>query len=88
MALMQLKVVPAQGDPVTVSITPKVIVACERHFKKGMGQLFDQATVTYEALAWAAHQAMLQSGYEVKTFDAWLDGIDEITTEDQPTVPL
>jgi hypothetical protein len=31
---------------------------------------------------------MLQSGHEVKTFDAWLDGIDEITTEDTPTVPL
>jgi hypothetical protein len=88
MALMTLKVVPATGDPVSVPITPKVIVACERHFKKGMGQLFDQAHVTYEALAWAAHQAMLQSGYEVKTFDAWLDGIDEIRTEDSAEVPL
>jgi len=88
MALMTLKVVPSEGDAVTVPVTPKVIVACERHFKKGMGQLFDAENVTYEALAWAAHQAMLQSGYEVKTFDAWLDGIDEITTEDTPTVPL
>lgn len=88
MALMTLKVVPSEGDPITVPITPKVIVACERHFKKGMGQLFEAQSVTYEALAWAAHQAMLQSGYEVKTFDAWLDGIDEITSEDTPAVPL
>jgi hypothetical protein len=88
MALMTLKVVPTEGDAVAVPVTPKVIVACERHFKKGMGQLFEASNVTYEALAWAAHQAMLQSGYEVKTFDAWLDGIDEITTEDTPEVPL
>lgn len=88
MALMTLKVVPAQGDPVAVPVTPKVIVACERHFKKGMGELFAAESASYEAMAYAAHQAMLQSGHEVKTFDAWLDGIDEITTEDTPTVPL
>jgi hypothetical protein len=88
MALMTLKVIPAQGDAVAVPVTPKVIVACERHFKKGMGELFAAGSASYEAMAYAAHQAMLQSGHEVKTFDAWLDGIDEITTEDTPTVPL
>lgn len=88
MALMTLKVVPAGGDAVSVPVTPKVIVACERHFKKGMGDLFGAESASYEALAFAAHQAMLQSGYEVKTFDAWLDGIDEISTEDTQTVPL
>lgn len=88
MALMTLKVVPAEGTAVSVPVTPKVIVACERHFKKGMGELFAAGSASYEAMAFAAHQAMLQSGHEVKTFDAWLDGIDEITTEDTPTVPL
>ena len=88
MALMTLKVVPAKGDPVTVPVTPKVIVACERHFKKGMGELFSATGASYEAMAFAAHQAMLQAGHEVKTFDAWLDGIDEITTEEDPPVPL
>ena len=88
MALMTLKVVPTAGDAVTVPVTPKVIVACERHFKKGMGELFAAGSASYEAMAYAAHQAMLQSGHEVKTFDAWLDGIDEITTEEADTVPL
>jgi hypothetical protein len=88
MALMTLKVVPSDGDAVAVPVTPKVIVACERHFKKGMGELFAAGSASYEAMAYAAHQAMLQSGHEVKTFDAWLDGIDEISTEDTPTIPL
>ncbi len=88
MAIMKLKVTPVDGDPVVVPITPKVIVAAERHFKKGMGQLFDQATITYEALAYAAWQGMLQSGHEVKTFDGWLDGIAEIGSEEEGDAPL
>jgi len=88
MAVMKLKVTPVDGDPVVVAITPKVIVSAERHFKKGMGQLFDQATVTYEALAYAAWQGMLQSGHDVKTFDGWLDGVAEIGSEDDSEVPL
>jgi len=88
MALMTLKVVPTKGDPVTVRVTPKVIVACERHFKKGMGELFATGSAQYEAMAYAAHQAMLQSGHDVQLFDAWLDSIDDIAAEETPTVPL
>jgi hypothetical protein len=88
MAVMQLKVVPVTGDPVVVPITPKVIVSCERHFKKGMAQLFDQANVSYEALAYAAWEGMRLAGHEVKLFDAWLDGIDEIGTEESAPSPL
>jgi|LakMenEpi03Aug12_release.lakeMendotaPanAssembly.Ray.scaffolds.fasta_scaffold662219_3 hypothetical protein len=88
MAVMTLKVVPIEGDAVSVPITPKVIVACERHFKKGMTQLFSAESASYEALAFAAHQAMMQSGHEVKTFDLWLNGIEEISTEETPASPL
>ena len=88
MSLMRLKVVPMMGDEVVVPVTPKVIVAAERHFKKGMGELFAENNVTYEALAWCAWQAMMASGHEVKTFDLWLDGIEEISSEDERDLPL
>ncbi len=80
MALMRMKVTMADAEPVSVKVTPKVIVAAERHFKKGMGELF--ANASYEALAWVAWQAMQANGHVVKTFDLWLDGVDEITAED------
>lgn len=88
MALMRLKVVPTSGDTIVVPVTPKVIVAAERHFKKGMGELFSENNVTYEALAWCAWQAMMAAGHEVKTFDFWLADIDEITSEEERDLPL
>lgn len=88
MSMMQLEVVPVDGDTVTVKVTPKVIVAAERHFKKGMGELFAEKNVTYEALAWCAWQAMMQAGHEVKTFDPWLDGIESINSVDEDKAPL
>lgn len=87
MALMNLKVTPTEGAPITVKVTPKVMVSAERHFQAGFTQLFDQKSVKYETLAWVAHQALMYSGYEVKTFELWLDGIDDISTEDS-AVPL
>jgi hypothetical protein len=53
-----------------------------------MTQLFSAESASYEALAFAAHQAMMQSGHEVKTFDLWLNGIEEISTEETPASPL
>jgi len=88
MSMMKLRVEPVEGDPVIVPVTPKVIVAAERHFGKGMGQLFSSENVTFEALAWAAWQAMLFAGHQVKTFDLWLDGVANIGSEDEQTVPF
>jgi len=88
MALMKLTIVPTNGEPVTVPVTPKVIVACERHFKKGMAELFSAESASFEAMAYAAWQGMLQAGHDVELFDPWLDGIEEITTEETETVPL
>jgi hypothetical protein len=88
MSVMKLRVTPLEGDPVSVPVTPKVIVAAERHFKKGMGQLFSGENVTFEALAWAAWQAMLFGGHQVKTFDLWLDGVASIDSEEDETVPF
>ena len=84
MALMKLKVTPIDGDAIDVSVTPKVIVAAERHFKRGMGELFSKDNSTYEALAFCAWQAMMASGHDTHaSFDRWLDGIEEISADDE-----
>lgn len=88
MSMMKLRVTRFEGDPVEVPVTPKVIVAAERHFKKGMGQLFSPEQVTFEALAWSAWQAMLVSGHEVKTFDLWLDGVSSIDPVEDEAAPF
>jgi hypothetical protein len=86
-ALMNLKVVPAEGEPFTARVTPKVIVAAERHFGKGMAQLFGDA-VTFEALAWVAWTGARLAGRAGDDFDAWLDTIDAIEAVEDAAAPL
>jgi len=86
-ALMRLRVVPAQGEPYEVNITPKVIVAAERQFTKPMSQLFGENAL-FEALCWTAWKASQTSGIIVKPFDEWLDDIDSIEAGEEARVPL
>lgn len=86
-ALMRLRVVPSQGEPYEVSVTPKVIVAAERQFSKPMTQLFGE-NASFEALCWAAWKATHVSGMVVKPFDEWLDDVDSIEGGDDKRVPL
>lgn len=88
MATMKLTVTPIGKTPVTVGIGPKVMVECERHFNKPFSQLFSGDTLSYESLAWAAWKAMMQAGQEVKTFDLWLDDIEDITAAEDEGAPL
>lgn len=88
MASIQLKVTPTEGDPISVPITPKVMVLAERHFKKPIGQLFTQDSASIETMAWMAWEGLRAAGYEIKTFDLWLDGISSIEPEDSEQVPL
>jgi hypothetical protein len=88
MSMMNMRVVPAEGDPITVAVTPKVIVAAERHFKTTMAKLFSPDNVSFEAMSWIAWQAMQASGHVVKTFDLWLDGIDGIESVDESAAPF
>lgn len=78
MALMTLKITPNKGEPITVPVSPKVIVAAERHFKTTMSKLFSQDSMSYEAMMWLGWQAMQADGHVVKPFDDWLDGIEAI----------
>jgi hypothetical protein len=88
MSQMKLTVIPNDGPPVTVPIKPKVMIECERHFKKPFSQLFSGETLSYESLAWAAWKSMLASGHDVKTFELWLDDIDDITAAEDEQIPL
>lgn len=86
-ALMRLTVKPITGEPYQISVTPAVIVHAERHFGKGMNQLFGEA-MSYEALAWVAWNATHRSGIVVKPFDEWLDTIETIEAGEDKPVPL
>lgn len=86
-ALMRLTVQPTTGESYEVTVTPAVIVAAERHFGKGMNQLFGEA-MSYEALAWLAWKGTHRAGAVVKPFDEWLDTIEGIEAGEQKRVPL
>jgi len=88
MAQMKLTVVPVDGAPFTVGMRPKVIVECERHFKRPFAQLFTSESLSYEVLSWAAWKASMAAGYEVKTFDLWLDDVEDITAAEDEALPL
>jgi hypothetical protein len=88
MAMMNMRVVPLEGAPIEVPVTPKVIVAAERHFKTTMAKLFSPDNISFEAMSWIAWQAMQHSGHVVKTFDLWLDGVENIESVDEPTTPF
>jgi len=77
MAMMQLEVTFVTGDPVVVNITPKVIVDAERHFKMGMSKLFGENS-SMEHMTWLAWKGMLVGGYEVKTYELWLDNVANV----------
>lgn len=84
---MRLTVQPLTGEPYEISVTPAVIVAAERHFGKGMNQLFGEA-MSYEALAWLAWKGTHKAGMVVKPFDEWLEDIDNIEAGSETRVPL
>jgi hypothetical protein len=86
-ALMRLRVVSESGEPYEVNISPKVIVAAERHFQKPMSQLFGDSA-SFEALCWTAWKGTHASGRVVKPFDEWLDGIESIEAGETESLPL
>lgn len=88
MALMRMRITPVEGDPVDVPITPKVIVAAERHFKTTMMKLFSAESLSLEAMAWIAWTALQAAGHTVKTFDLWLDGVASIDNVEDSSAPL
>ena len=86
-ALMRLRVIPTNGDPYEVPLTPKLIVAIERQFSKPISDLFGQ-TASFETLCWAAWKGSQNIGKPVKPFDEWLNDLDSIEAGEEPRVPL
>jgi hypothetical protein len=76
--MMNLAVRLTGNEPVTVKVTPKVVVAAERQFKQPMAQLFSADSMSYEVMAWVAWKAMHTAGHVVKTFDLWLDDLETV----------
>jgi hypothetical protein len=76
--MMNLAVTMTGNPPVTVKLTPKVVVSAERQFKLPMAQLFSAESMSYETMAWVAWKAMHVAGHVVKTFDLWLDDLEAV----------
>jgi hypothetical protein len=76
--MMDLAVTMTGSEPVTVKITPKVVVAAERQFKLPMAQLFNAENMSFEAMTWLAWKGMHVAGHVVKTFDLWLDELEAV----------
>jgi hypothetical protein len=76
--MMNLAVTMTGNEPVTVKVTPKVVVSAERQFKLPMAQLFSADSMAYETMAWVAWKAMHVAGHVVKTFDLLLDDLETV----------
>jgi hypothetical protein len=76
--MMDLAVTMTGSEPVTVKISPKVVVAAERQFKSPMAKLFAAENVSYEVMAWLGWKGMHTAGHVVKTFDLWLDDVESV----------
>jgi hypothetical protein len=76
--MMNLAVRLTGKEPVTVKISPKVVIAAERQFKLPMTQLFSSDSMSYESMAWVAWKGMHVAGHVVKTFDLWLDDLESV----------
>jgi len=76
--MMDLAVTMTGSEPVTVKITPKVVVAAERQFNLPMAQLVNAENMSFEAMTWLAWKGMQVAGRVVKTFDLWLDELESV----------
>ena len=72
--LWKVRVAKADGTIATYDVTPRTIVAFERHFKLGLAQAFAREQ-KHEHTFWLAWEAEKAAGVVVKTFDLWLEGI-------------
>lgn len=64
------------GRKATAIAGPRAQVACERHFKKGIGEIVNSGAIeTVYFLAWAA---LHFSGQEAADFDQFLNDIEEV----------
>jgi hypothetical protein len=75
------------GDTQTVTCGPVDMVAFEREHKCAIKVIAEEQKM--EHLCWLAWQASRRTRKTVLDFDAWIDGLEDISVEDEGTeVPL
>jgi hypothetical protein len=74
--MIRLAVTPADGDPLEVTVPGRVLLDWERTHKKALGKAIadGRSEWAYEL----AHATLTKRHGEERTFDAWLDSIDDV----------
>jgi len=83
---LRLRVITSEGELGEFTVTPKVQVEFERHFKTGVGKAFQQEQKV-EHMYWLAWKSVHAAGVAVKPFDSWLDDVTDVQMVED-TVPL
>lgn len=84
---LKLAVVTTAGELGQFTVTPKVQVEFERHFKIGVGKAFQQEQ-RVEHMYWLAWKAVHAAGLNPKPFDSWLDEVVDVQMVEDRPVPL
>ena len=81
----RIKVSKTDGSSGEYAVTPRTIVAFERHFKTGLAAAFANEQ-KLEHIYWLGWDAERLAGNVVPTFDQWLDKIEtvELAVESNP----
>lgn len=85
---LKVTVVKLDGSAETYPITPKSMVAFERHFACGIGVMSNPSTVRMEHIYWLGWDAEKTNGKVIKPFDDWIDTISEVLVEEVKSSPL
>lgn len=86
MIAMKLDVVTTT-ETVPVTITPKVQVEFERHYKLGIAKAFGE-DLKMEHIYFLAWKAMCHVGKTTATFDVWLDDVVDVEMGGDDSAPL
>jgi hypothetical protein len=70
----RITITKTDGSTIELEITPRTVVAFERHFKVGLANAFSNEQ-KMEHLYWLAWDAERVSGQVVALFDKWLETI-------------
>lgn len=76
----KVTVVKADGTSAQHAVTPRTIVAFERHFKLGLAQAFTKDQ-KQEHVFWLGWEAERSAGMSPKPFDSWLEDIAGVNIE-------
>lgn len=78
--MLKLKLVKVDGTVQVLRISPRVIVAFERHFKAGYGRALEERRM--EHFLWLAWEAERVAGLTPTPFDEWLPSVDSVEAVD------